>query len=204
MTRLEGEPETNGVWENLFWDASPLGPQRRAIVMLVVAGGMLTFFLPLVSTQPPVLHTSRWSLFDIVRQMYLGHLPQPICERCDEPMVRSCMALPFLITLIYGLMFCALVFAWLRKSTALAWTGILGIGLSLGTYMFRGGTNFETKWEFEKTFYGQPQSLGPSSKGPVLYGWITFALLAVMAALVFIAVREDIDAKPSTKVPNLP
>jgi len=98
--------------------------------------------------------------------------------------------------LVYGLMMCATVLVWLRKSTPLAWTGILGAVLSLGTYMLRGGTNFATKWEFEKTFYGQPQSLDPSSKGPVFYGWLTLALLAVMGALVLIAVREEIDTKP--------
>jgi hypothetical protein len=108
------------------------------------------------------------------------------------------LALPFVVTLIYGLMLFALVVAWLRKSTTLAWTGILGVSLSLGTYMFRGGTNFATKWEFEKTFYGQPQSLDPSSKGPVLYGWLSFALLAVMFLFVLIAIRENIDKSNSS------
>ena len=171
------------------------------MAMFVVMGGVLTFFLRLISTHPPVFHTSHWSPFEIVRQMYLGHLPQPICERCDEPMVRSCLALPFQVTLVYGLMLAALVVACLRKSTALAWIGILGVGLSLGIYMFRGGANFATKWEFEKTFHGQPQSLDPSSKGPVLYGWLTFALLAVMFAFVLIAVREDIDTSDSSRTP---
>ena len=198
VSQLEGDRRIKGLWDILFWDASPLGPKRRTVAILVVMLGILTFFLPLISTQPPVLHRSHWSPFDIVRQMYLGHLPQPICERCNEPIVRSCLALPFDVTLIYGLMLFALVVAWLRKSTTLAWTGILGVSLSLGTYMFRGGTNFATKWEFEKTFYGQPQSLDPSSKGPVLYGWLSFALLAVMFLFVLIAIRENIDKSNSS------
>ena len=91
----------------------------------------------------------------------------------------------------------ALVLAWIRKSTALAWIGIVGVGLSLDTYMFSFGVNFATKWEFENTFYGQSQTLHPSSKGPVFYGWLTFALLAVMFTFVLIAVREDIDKSDS-------
>jgi len=193
------ESASKSIWDILIWSDSPssLGPKRRTMAILVAIGGCLTFFLPLISTHPPVFFTSHWSPFDIVRQMYLGHLPQPVCERCNEPVPRSCMALPILVDSIYGLMLCALVVAWFRNSRRLAWIGIVGAWLSLGTYMFRYGTNFATKWEFETTFYGQPQSLNSSSEGPVLYGWLTLALLAVMAALVFIAVREDIDAKRS-------
>jgi hypothetical protein len=51
------------------------------------------------------------------------------------------------------------------------------------------GANFATKWEFEKTFYGEPQSLARSRKGPVLYGWLTFVQVLVMCALVFVTGR---------------
>jgi hypothetical protein len=61
--------------------------------------------------------------------------------------------------------------------------------------MPRGGTNFDTKWEFEWTFYGRPKSLEPSANGPVLYGWLTVALLIVMVALVYRATCEDFDAE---------
>jgi hypothetical protein len=61
--------------------------------------------------------------------------------------------------------------------------------------MPRGRTNFDTKWEFEWTFYGHPKSLEPSANGPVFYGWLTVAPLTVMVALVYIATREDFDAE---------
>jgi hypothetical protein len=195
----EHGPRRNSFWDILAGNASPLGPKRRSMALIVVVGGIVTFFLPLVSTHPPVLQTSDWSPLDIVRQMYLGRLPQPICERCGEPAIRSLLALPFDVTVVYGLMLSALVTLCLRKSTALAWIGIVGVGFSLDTYMFKGGTNFVTKWGFEWTFYGQPQSLQPSARGPVLYGWLTTALLTVMVALVFIAIREDFDTKRTSK-----
>jgi hypothetical protein len=201
VTRFGGERRINGVWDILFWNAAPLGPRRHTLAVSLLVGGILTFFLPLISIDPPVFHTSHWSPFDVVKQMYLGHLLQPICERCGEPMIRTFLALPFDVTVVYGLMLSALVAVWLRRATLLAWIGILGACLSLGTYMFRGGANFATKWEFETTFYGQPQSLHPSSRGPVLYGWLTFALFAV---LVFIALREDIDRKPLMSSSNTP
>jgi hypothetical protein len=169
------------------------------MALIVVVGGIVTFFLPLVSTNPPVLQTSDWSPFDILRQIYLGHLPQPICERCGEPAIRSLLALPFEVTVVYGLMLSALVAVWLRKSAALAWIGIVGVYFSLDTYMLKGGTNFAAKWGFEWTFYGQPQSLQPSARGPVLYGWLITALLTVMVALVFIAIREDFDTERTSK-----
>ena len=183
-------------WEILTGNGPPLGRKRRSMALLVVTAGILTFFVPLVSTHPPVLQTTDWSPFDIVRQMYLGRLPQPICERCGEPIIRSLLALPFQVTLVYGLMLSALAVLCRRATAAaLAWIGIIGVVFSLDTYMLRGGTNFAAKWGFEWTFYGQPQSLEPSAQGPVLYGWLTIALLTVMVALVFIAVREDLDTE---------
>ena len=83
VRELANEHRTKTVWDILIWDDSPwpLGPTRRLLAVLVLIAGLLTFFLPLISTHPPVSHTSLWSPFDIVRQMYLGHLPQPPCER---------------------------------------------------------------------------------------------------------------------------
>lgn len=183
----------NSFGDTLAGNGSPMGPKRRSLALMLVVGGILTFFVPLVSTHPPVLQTTDWSPFDIVQQVYLGHLPQPICERCGEPMIRSLLALPFDVTVVYGLMLSALGAICFRRSAALAWIGIAGVAVSLNTYMLNGGTNFAAKWDFEWTFYGQPQSLKPSANGPVFYGWLTIALLMVMCAVVFVATRDDLD-----------
>jgi hypothetical protein len=44
---------------------------------MVVALGFFTFFLPLVTVDPPVLDTTHWSAFNIVRQMYQGNCTHP-------------------------------------------------------------------------------------------------------------------------------
>jgi hypothetical protein len=190
---------TNSFWDVIAGRGTPLGPKRRPLALMVVVGGILTFFVPLVSTNPPVVGTTDWSAFSIVRQMYFGELPQPICETCGKPIIRSLLALPLLVTLVYLLMIFALVAVCFSTAPVyLARVGLVGIFLSLDTYMPRGGTNFVTKWEFEKTFYGHPLSLAPSSNGPVYYGWLTVAMCAVMGALVLVATHEDLDSQPHT------
>lgn len=199
MSRPKERLGRSNFWDLLAGNGLPLGRQRRSIAIIVLLGGILTFFLPLVSADPAVSQTTNWSLFNIVRQMYLGRLPQPNCETCGEPIVRLLLALPFDVTVVYGLMLFALAVLCFRKIAATpAWIGIVGVIFSLDTYMLRGGTNFGTKWEFEKILYGKSQSLAPSSDGPVHYGWLTVALLLVMCALVLVAVREDIDDPRST------
>jgi hypothetical protein len=101
--RREQGLRRSSFWDILAGNGLAMGPKRRSLALVVVAGGILTFFVPLVSTYPPVLQITDWSPFNIVRQMYLGHLPQPICERCGEPVIRSLLALPFDITVVYAL-----------------------------------------------------------------------------------------------------
>lgn len=193
----KGVPTRSSFWGIVAGRGTPLGPRRRSLAFIVVMGGILTFFLPLVSTNPPVVKTADWSPFDMVRQMYFGRLPQPICETCGEPLVRSLLALPVEVTVVYALMIFALGALCFREApAALARMGLLGAFLSLDTYMPRGGVNFATKWEFEQTFYGTPQSLAPSSNGPVHYGGLTIALFVVMGALLYVVTREDLDGEP--------
>jgi hypothetical protein len=189
----------NSFWDILAGQGAPLGSTRRTLAVIIVLAGVLTFFVPLVSTHPPVVQRTRWSPFAIVRQMYLGSLPQPICERCGEPVIRSLLALPVYISMVYLLLIFALVRLGFRNATAsIANTSLIGIWFSLSTYMFRGGTNFRTEVEFERTFYGYSRSLGPSDNGPVFYGWLTLVLLAALTALLFIATHEDLDAETAS------
>ncbi len=72
-------------------------------------------------------------------------------------MIRSLLALPFEFVVVYVLMISAPIVLCFRKArAALARVSLLAILFSFHTYMPRGGTNFVTKWEFEKTFYGHP------------------------------------------------
>jgi hypothetical protein len=69
--------------------AKPMGRRRRALALLAVVAGLLTFFLPLVTTDPAVMGRSRWSPWNISWQIYEGNLPPSI---------------PFMATAVYLLL----------------------------------------------------------------------------------------------------
>ena len=153
------------------------GLSQRASALLVIAIGLLTFFLPLITVDPPVLDTTHWSAFDIVRQMYRGNLHAPPCERCGVPLVRAFVALPAPVTAIYLMLVVALVplLVPYAMNTVAAISGLGGIA---SLYLWRRGT----AWAFEDTFYGHWSDLRH-----VHYAWLQLALLGVMVALFLIA-----------------
>jgi hypothetical protein len=161
------------------------GIPPRSSALLVIGFGLLTFFLPLVTVDPPVLAATHWSAFDIVRQMYLGNLHSPACERCGEPLVRALVALPAPVTAIYIMMVVALMPLSVpyAMNTVAAISGLGGIA---SLYLSRPGTG----WAFEDTFYGHW-----SYVQHVHYGLLQLALLTVMAALFLIA-RSGAEARP--------
>jgi hypothetical protein len=158
----------------------------RWSALLVIALGLATFFLPLVTVDPPVLNTTHWSPFDIVRQMYEGNLPAPVCERCGEPWVRALASLPAPVTAIYLLMLAALLPLLSPYATnTLAAISIFGGMGSL--YLWRD----PIASDFERTFYGHL-----SDVRHVHYGLLQLALLGTMGALFLIA-RNDESARIS-------
>ena len=157
-------------------NTSQLGIHPRLTALMVVALGFFTFFLPLVTVDPPVLDTTHWSAFNIVRQMYKGNLHAPACERCREPLVRALVALPFLVTLTYVLMAAALLPLSVRYAMNTV-AAISGVGVVGGLYL-RGRA---TAQAFEDTFYGHW-----STVRHVHYGSLQLALLGVMVALFLI------------------
>jgi hypothetical protein len=150
--------------------------------LLVIVVGLLTFFLPLVSIDPPVLDKTHWSAFDIVQAMYQGHLHAPAgCARCGEPAVRAIMALPLLVTVIYGL----LVVALLPLSIPYALNTVATIsGLGVIGCLFLSG--HATAWGFEETFYGHW-----SGTRHVHGGLLQLALLGDMVTLFLISIIGD-------------
>jgi hypothetical protein len=170
----------------------PFGARRRALALLVIAVGMLTFFVPLVTTDPPVVGTSRWSAFAIVMRMYEGKLPEPICERCGEPLIRSLLALPITVSVNYALMVVALVALSFPESP-----GFLRKVTLVGGLFDLIGVNYSgTKWGFENTFYGRIYTYSVH----VHYRWLTDPLLLVMVTLFFISVKKDLDRPPEQRI----
>jgi hypothetical protein len=127
--------------------------------------------------------------------MYEGRLPEPICERCGEPSVRSLLALPFTISINYLLMVLALIALCLPESPGFL-RGIAFVGGICDLYQLRSdlprGTISTVKWDFERTFYGH---IYPSSVRHVHYRWLMDPLLIVMVVLFIISVTKDLDRR---------
>lgn len=143
----------------------------RFIALSVLAVGLLTFFYPLITTDPLVAGVTRWSPFEIVVQMYNGVLPPPICERCGEPAIRALLAVPFWVIFEYLLMVVALVILGLRMPVRIVtWISVAALYSAL-----RG--RLSTRLEFEGTFFGL------SRHGHVYDGALLAAHLVVMGVL---------------------
>jgi hypothetical protein len=171
----------------------------RALALSIVIAGILTFFYPFITTDPPVGSVTRWSCFDIVLQMYNGVLPPPICERCGEPIVRTLLALPFMVTVEYALLIAAL----LALSSTRPAKAIRGIVL-FGVYaFFRGEWGTGTRMEFERTFFGLRR------RGHVHYSGLLVTQLIVMAILFLASLdlRDEEsarEARPGSRFPLEP
>jgi phosphatidylglycerophosphate synthase len=157
-----------------------LGRSRFVASLIVVAGIFLSFFGSFVTTDPPVAGMTHWSPFKIVLQMYYGELPSPDCERCNEPVVRSFLALPLEVMAEYPLMIFALVALYChRRPDLIVWIAFVGIGLGLG-----GMWSVGTRLSFQSTFYGP---IG--SSGHVYYRELLIVYIVVMLALLLISLE---------------
>lgn len=155
--------------------------KSRKLALLTILGGLCTLFVPLVTVAPPVANIAHWSPIEIALQMYEGHLPSPICERCGEPLVRSVIALPFTVTIIYLLMLGALISLSIPYTLRIT-AGIGAFGAMEALYLDRMGT----KLDFCKTFYGHSGHVGH-----VNYGLLQLALLSVMVGVCVVSLRGD-------------
>ena len=164
------------------------GKADRALAFLIVICGLCTLLVPLITVKPPVAHLARWSPMAVVVEMYRGNLPSPDCERCGEPLIRSLVALPFELTMIYLLALGSLIPLSSRNgSRGLTVMAGLGALLSLGLGGLANG--LATRSEFHRTFYG---SMG--GRGEVHYGGLQLALFIVMAGLCVVSLpRESTD-----------
>ena len=81
-----------------FSRTTPLGKRRKSLAFFVVALGIISFFWPLITTDPPVLGKTQWSAWNVVCQIYQGNLPNrklsDTCERCDRQWVLALFYVP--------------------------------------------------------------------------------------------------------------
>ena len=168
-----------------FSRTTPLGKRRKSLAFFVVALGIISFFWPLITTDPPVLGKTQWSAWNVACQIYQGNLPNrklsDTCERCDRQWVLALFYVPKLPTALYVLIVLALVLLCLsRSATALALLGTMGAIAAWQSW----------RWDesgFERLFYGH------LFVGHVRFGRFMFLWLVLMVALVVISHTEDLD-----------
>lgn len=164
--------------------AQTMGRRRVSLAFLAIVSGLMTFFVPLVTTDPPVLGRGHWSPWDIFSAITIGELP---IKRDD-----LLSSLPIMATAIYVLLIIALVaLGFSRSPRILARVAAVGCFTS---WFWRGD-----RISLEEMFYGDFSYHRFSLVRHVGFGGLTLCLLGVMGSLLFIAMNEDIDEHPSPK-----
>lgn len=202
-TRDVGNNESLRRKDRDFWDiliygeGCPFGSRRRQIVRIIAAVGILTFFTPLMTTKPPVLGRTYWSLFEMFLRFHHGELPPSHTWNwaLDIGMILPSPLLDLVI--IYFLMLCLLVvlhFPEFHPRIAM----MAAIGLFITWEMWRWCVD-----DFEEIFYGQ-LSYGKSvfPLRHVGLAQLMLALLAVFGSVLYVAVDEDIDPEYSSSQPQ--
>jgi len=151
-----------------------LSAERRLLALFVVAAGILTFFLPLITAEPTVLGNVRWSAWSIASQVMEGNLPYAASSAVNYIPIDS--------TLTYCVLLVALgVLCFVPSPRALAATGLIG-GLSSCHALI---WDFD-KWHLERLFYGKTWA-SSEFVGHVDLHQLTIALLVVTIALFLVS-----------------
>lgn len=155
-----------------------LGARRRLLAVSVLAIGLVTIFVPPIGTDPPVIGTSKWSLWSVGCGIHKHTLPGP--PNTNFIVVLGSLYAIMLVDLI-GL--CATtLFSVTKIQTTIA---LIGVWLScVARYSHLG----EKNWKLESLFYGE-------SSGHVTLSHLTTRLIVVMAALLLICLDAMLDAE---------
>jgi hypothetical protein len=105
-----------------------IGNRRRIVAIILITMGVVSFFAPLIVTNPPVVNRVRWSLLDIAQGFHDGRLP------------RDADSSGFwILAMHFGLIYLLLIFAaaslcFFRSRPMLMWTGVFGAVAVLETW----------------------------------------------------------------------
>lgn len=179
-------------WDILYGDGNSLGPRRRSILLVIIAAGILTFFVPLMTTDPPVLGRTQWSVFDLALRVCQRELPPSnhwttdLVKLPPDPVLLYLLLLSLLVVLFFPSLH--------RHLAAMA-----AIGILLNSEMWK----FQDV-DFERTFYGH-LSYNPNSSlaRHVGIGQLVLALLAVFGSVLFVVVQEDLEGESPQKGPQI-
>ena len=173
--------------------SSPLGIISRPAVAFLLAIGLWTFFLPIVTTDTPVRGRSEWSPLDLVVARADQWRPVP-------PLLHVHFVL-FEIAFLYALMFLAILILVLpRPQVPLKVISVIGSATSVSMLGRRSARGFGWLF-FGRNTYSRIFDGDASWKGAML-GWHGFhftsayvILLGIMPLLALIVVTSVRDAR---------
>ena len=152
--------------------AKPLGGPRKRIALGIITLGVVTFVLPMVTLDPPVLNRAQWSPVQILSAVYAGELPVAK-GHFDETLFEAAM--------LYLLMIAGLGAVYLPRSPKpLTVISLLGFVVSSSARFWHLGFMFLfNSWE-------------PGGVRIGLAGWILPWVMPALFALCF-AKSLDVD-----------
>lgn len=178
--------------EGNFWDVligigEPFGAKRRSLAAVTLAVGILTFFVPLITTNPPVQDRGRWSVFDLVQHVWDRELPPgPNWHLAVVHFPIDCLLLYFSLLVAVALL------RFPRLQDKLVLTALLSIYLDVAMWQWQ-------KEDFEVMFYGHVSYDNVHLAQSVGVGELVFAQLVVWGAVLFIATKKELDGEPAVK-----
>ena len=178
----EYQRESRG--ENLRGQRRPiglLGAKRRLLAISILVLGLTTFFIPLISTDPAVMGTGSWSLWNVVAAVQNGTLTNP-------PNLNF-IVIPGSIYVLMAVDLLGLCFSTLFSvSKVQATISLIGAWLCLvARYSHLGQKN----WELDRFFYGRIP-IGHANSG-LLTTW----LLVVTSTLFLVCLDATLDTDES-------
>lgn len=160
--------------------------------LLVIAIGLYTFFLPLVTINPPVLGRARWSAMHIAWETWQGKLPEPSGSHLPR-FLDFALSYTSLggIALAYLLLLVALATVFSPGyQKALKLTSLIGLAAVGMAFKF-------ALSDFARLFFGIRRTT-VEWNGDIGYGAAMYAILGVMAALLLVSMTAaSLDANPS-------
>ncbi|HUJ94261.1 MAG TPA: hypothetical protein VLW84_03275 [Terriglobales bacterium] len=158
------------------FDEIRFSPRRKLFAAVVLGAGFLTFFLPLIGIDHPVLNRTQWSMFDVISNVYHGTL---------FPSRTELGSIPIALPIIYLIMLCSfLVICFFRSQNALRFATIAGILLAVRSWYWE-------RTDFERMFHS---ASGSQAWPHVNLAPLSLSLLGLMSALLYITITDNLDS----------
>jgi hypothetical protein len=161
------------------------GRRRKMLALAAIAAGVVVLFVPLVTTDPPVVGKAQWSIFDVVFHIYQKKLPP------SSDWSAGYVDLPYAIAIVYLLLLAAaavLCFPNLHRKLP---------PIALFAMYIAGEMWKRDKNSFEMMFYGTNSYHNLSLVRHVGFGQLVIVLVVVTGALLYIAMDKELDVCPT-------